>query len=120
SSIALSKLSKDDLRKIAIERKKLQESTPPAQTADTNKSGGLDRTFTRSLMGNSSFFAYNPVNVERGKNEFKSKWGNVALQDDWRRSSKAGAGVNFAENNQDASTERKAVTTVTDEEFAQL
>jgi tetratricopeptide (TPR) repeat protein len=121
SSIALSKLSKDELKKIALERKKAQGLNSPSQNTDGSKSGSLDKTYTRSLMGNSSFFAYNPVNVERGKNEFKTKWGGVALQDDWRRSSKSGIAAAPNDDNQNTNTEIKTnETTVTDEEFAQL
>lgn len=36
---------------------------------------------------NSTFYFYNPVAVEYGKKEFKSRWGARTLRDDWRWSS---------------------------------
>jgi tetratricopeptide (TPR) repeat protein len=35
------------------------------------------------------WYMYNPVLVSRGKNEFKKKWGNRKLEDNWRRKNKA-------------------------------
>ncbi len=40
-------------------------------------------------FGNSTFFAYNKLAKNRGKEEFTKTWGNRKLEDDWRRSSKA-------------------------------
>lgn len=40
-------------------------------------------------FGNSSFFAYNKLNKNRGKEEFSKIWGNRKLEDDWRRTSKS-------------------------------
>lgn len=37
--------------------------------------------------GNKWYF-YNPVMVSRGENEFKKKWGNRKLEDNWRRANK--------------------------------
>ena len=121
SSLALSKLSKEDLRKLALERRKAGVTNP--QTApEPEKTSSLDKTYTRSLMGNSTFFAYNPVNVERGKNDFKSKWGNIPLLDDWRRSSKAGnsaAGVNENDKN-DEYQNRLLSNRISEEEIKQI
>lgn len=35
------------------------------------------------------WYMYNPVLVSRGQNEFKKKWGNRKLEDDWRRKNKS-------------------------------
>ena len=40
-------------------------------------------------FGNSTFFAYNKLNKNRGKEEFNKTWGNRKLEDDWRRASKS-------------------------------
>lgn len=37
--------------------------------------------------GNSNFFAYNQLVVDKGKFDFQRKWGDRPLQDNWRRSS---------------------------------
>ncbi len=46
----------------------------------------------------SNFFAYNPVAKEKGREEFVDKWGDIPLEDDWRRRDKSGT---FANDNED-------------------
>ena len=38
---------------------------------------------------NQSFFIWDQSMLQRGKSEFDKKWGKIALEDNWRRSSKA-------------------------------
>lgn len=45
--------------------------------------------------GTTSWYFSNPTLVQQGYNEFKRKWGNRTLADNWRRAAAAGAG-NFA------------------------
>ncbi len=45
---------------------------------------------------NKSWYFYNPTTVNKGKNDFRKKWGQRKLEDNWRRSNKS---VAFAENN---------------------
>ena len=40
----------------------------------------------RPSSGSATFYFYNPTTVSYGKNEFRKKWGNRALQDNWRLS----------------------------------
>jgi len=42
------------------------------------------------------WYMYNPVLVSRGQNDFKKKWGNRKLEDDWRRKNKT-----FVDDNED-------------------
>lgn len=53
-------------------------------------------------FGNSSFFAYNKVAKERGREDFEKIWGRRNLEDDWRRSSRS-----TLSNNEDADKEDK-------------
>ena len=60
----------------------LQAATAVApQTNDSFSGGGLQG-------GNSSFYFYNSNAVSQGYSDFKRKWGNRKLEDNWRRSNK--------------------------------
>lgn len=51
-----------------------------------------------------NWYFSNPVLIQQGMNEFKRKWGNRKLADNWRRSSASGfnAGAEFAGNTSEA------------------
>ncbi|MFN8345383.1 MAG: tetratricopeptide repeat protein [Spirosomataceae bacterium] len=57
------------------------------------------------------FVLYDVTAVNRGKMEFRQRWGNRALEDDWRRSSKVATLLSQTENITPASTQ-KAPTNV--------
>ncbi|MBP1638265.1 MAG: hypothetical protein H6Q18_1054, partial [Bacteroidetes bacterium] len=40
---------------------------------------------------NNNWYFYNPMTVSSGKTEFKKKWGNRKLEDNWRRTNKSAA-----------------------------
>jgi tetratricopeptide (TPR) repeat protein len=47
----------------------------------------------------SSFFAYDKKGVEKGMESFKKDWGQISLEDNWRRSMKASSnGIAYEEN----------------------
>ena len=46
-----------------------------------------------AALSQSSFFAYDDKQVKRGLRDFKRKWGNRSIDDDWRRSAKASFNV---------------------------
>lgn len=54
-----------------------------------------------------SFYFYNPSTVAFGKIEFKKKWGNRALKNNWRLSSEQSKGAN---NNEDSSNNEDVVS----------
>lgn len=60
--------------------------TAPKTLSPTAKSGGV--IISRTDFGNSTFFAYNTATKERGRQAFIKTWGNIPLEDDWRRSEK--------------------------------
>ena len=88
SLLMLAKLDDAQLRKLA---EKLVEKGIKAERAATLApqreskllTGSPSRTFTRS-----NFWAYNQQTRTRHAEDFKSIWGNIELQDDWRRSDK--------------------------------
>lgn len=47
----------------------------------------------RKVGGGSSFFVYNPVSKNQGQRDFKRKWGNRVLEDNWRRSERIDASI---------------------------
>ncbi len=55
----------------------------------TRKSTGLLSGMKASLK-NSSFFAYDKLGKDRGKKGFESVWGDISLEDNWRRKDKSG------------------------------
>ena len=55
----------------------------------TRKSKGLISGVKTSLK-KSSFFAYDEQGKERGQKQFAETWGDIALEDNWRRKDKSG------------------------------
>ncbi len=58
---------------------------------------------SKSDFGTSTFFAYNKTTKEKGKESFNKTWGNIKLEDDWRRSEK----TNFSNDNEKSDNEKK-------------
>ncbi|HLO54984.1 MAG TPA: tetratricopeptide repeat protein [Saprospiraceae bacterium] len=74
-----------------------------APAAPTKGPISKQMTISNSVdFGNSSFFAYNKLAKNRGKEEFTKAWGTRKLEDDWRRSSKA-----IGDNTAEAEEEKK-------------
>jgi len=70
-----------------IEDGKADLADKPATT--TRKSRGLIGGMRNSLK-KSSFFAYDKMSRERGMKRFEDTWGNIPLEDNWRRRDKSG------------------------------
>ncbi|NBB20485.1 hypothetical protein GVN20_14050 [Runella sp. CRIBMP] len=56
------------------------------------------------------FALYDPVALNQGKLEFKQRWGNRALEDDWRRSSKVATLLTQTDNITPVANGQKPVT----------
>ena len=112
SLIRISKMSKEDQMKLAIDIKKKQleeKRKEKEQNSGINKRkngfAGSSMTSDEMLGGfggkkskvKSSFFIYNEASIETGKKEFRSKWGTILLEDNWRRSNKSDS--DFEEEN---------------------
>jgi tetratricopeptide (TPR) repeat protein len=96
SLLALAELPKEELEKIA--KKKLKEEMESGQKAgNMDSTPGMARGGRAPIGGigagglttGSSFFAYNPITVESQRKNFQKSWGNVKLEDNWRRSNKS-------------------------------
>lgn len=57
--------------------------------------------------GAGDWYFYNPMNVNNGKNEFRRRWGNRKLEDNWRRANKSAS--LFAENETTEMTDSTAM-----------
>lgn len=71
-----------------------------AQAARELENGGGPRSVNTSNMlggggGSGAWYFYNPQLLRSGKQEFRTKWGNRVLEDNWRRLSKAMSGSTF-------------------------
>lgn len=110
SLIALSYLSLDSATAIARakveidfenerqrkKRAKEKERREQMSTSFDRQGGNL---ISANLEPGDTWYFYNPAVLGRGLSEFKRIWGNRPLEDNWRRSSKAG-GVVIAEGEQ--------------------
>ena len=100
----LGTLTEEEQRKVVdkiiadlIEKEK-QDSIQQAEQDRENElnalGGGLQSVNTSMMIGNrmgeaANWYFYNPQLMRSGKQEFIRKWGNRALEDNWRRLSKA-------------------------------
>jgi len=85
SLLAMAKLDDTEIRKIA---EKLVEEGQEAkqQSGPTTQRKSSLLTNNSGVFGKSSFWAYDPQMKQRHASDFKDVWGDISLQDDWRRS----------------------------------
>jgi tetratricopeptide (TPR) repeat protein len=105
SLIRISKMNPEEQEALALEirNKRLQEKLEKekeaaAKVAKAGMGGGRPQAQAVGFAGGgnsapakSEFFAYDEKLVRKGQRDFDNKWGNRALQDDWRRSRRSGA-----------------------------
>lgn len=92
--LVMANMSKEELRALAIERiiEKNKNASPKEKG---NGISSVSSTKGGNRLNISNFFAYNPVALNRGINEFQNKWGDRELKDNWRNSSSSN---NFEED----------------------
>jgi len=90
SMLMLSNMSPEELKEFALKQIKADIEK---EEANTKEEPGLVSAQT-VLSGNSRFFAYNPTAIQKGRQDFNKRWGVRSLEDDWRRSNKAGGFAN--------------------------
>ena len=98
---ALSKLPEEEQIAAAqrvVDRLIEQEKADSVKAAEAARAEELDRgpasVNTDALFGgqkDNSWYFYNANLLKKGKQTFRQKWGNRALEDNWRRTSKSGA-----------------------------
>lgn len=62
-----------------------------ASSSTTNQKASQPNTSVSQVGGNSSFYFGNSLAVARGVSDFRTRWGNRKLADDWRQSVKSSA-----------------------------
>lgn len=109
SLIRLSNMSEDELKDLAGQIKKENAAREQAALADKAASGTSDfarlnnlaRTSLVSANNENTFFAYDDRKMKRGKREFSRTWGDIALHDNWRRSSTSNVGSDVGDEGSD-------------------
>lgn len=95
SLLVLSALNEKDQR-AAVRRyiRKLEQQRADSIFRAENATAGMGNTEAASDNNFAAWYFSNPVLMQQGVNDFKRKWGNRPLADNWRRSSAAGFGNN--------------------------
>lgn len=92
SLLTIANLSEDERQEWAEEQWKLrsdqEQATADAKNDDTPKQKKPTSIRLSQNAKASKFFAYNPLSVQKGIQDFQRKWGDRKLEDDWRRSEK--------------------------------
>jgi tetratricopeptide (TPR) repeat protein len=68
-----------------------QQAQANATAANLNNSNNNTSGLPGATSNNSSFYFYNTNAVSQGLSDFKQRWGNRKLEDNWRRSNKSSA-----------------------------
>lgn len=103
SALIIAEMSPEERQQLIEKRReKIQREKEQEQQQNQAVQKGSGPGYNGPVAGSkpSDFFAYDPQKVRRGQNEFQSKWGDRALQDDWRRNSKSSTEVEFEESGQ--------------------
>ena len=94
SLLQLSQLSEDELKelgdKLVLEQRASEEADEENEKAKKAKDGQPTMTLggqtnRKRAFGKSKFFAYNASAKEKGASEFRKRWGDRKLEDNWRR-----------------------------------
>jgi len=97
-----------------LKEKERQDSIAQAQQDRANEleaqSGGLQSVDLSKMIGNrtgdaANWYFYNPQLMRTGKQTFMQKWGNRALEDNWRRLSKATTSSFFSSEDTDTNND---------------
>lgn len=104
SLLELASLTEEELRDRAKEAIKNQPEEVLGENLGVENPTRANGPGRRYGSGQSSFFAYNPIALTQGKEEFERKWGDRVLEDNWRRSA---VGSSFSENIAEDSGERE-------------
>lgn len=81
--LSLSELDRISFFEKHINRLRLEDEVKKQIVSSSKNSPNLNTIASTSSL----FYFYNQNIVNHGKNEFRKKWGNRALKDNWRRSS---------------------------------
>jgi len=86
SLLRLGSMSEEELTKFAED--KAEKEWRANKENEEGASGGFQAT-TSVFSADSKFFAYNQVIKQKGQRDFRKRWGDRPLEDNWRRSQKS-------------------------------
>ncbi len=104
AQLALANLSEEELRKLAIERIKAQNIV--ARPSGNEEPGAQTVPRNNFRLNVSSFFAYNPVALQKGIDDFNRTWGDRPLEDNWRTAGDS----NFDDDEEEEEFDESSVT----------
>ena len=130
--LTLSKMTPEEQRKVCqklvdelIEREKKEKEDAAreeylAQNQGNNNIKSNDAP-TQGFVNNSdkSWYFYNTMTKNQGKNEFVRRWGARKNEDDWRRRNKTSYSYDEPEENENEESEESESAPMTDEEKAE-
>ncbi|MFT4534737.1 MAG: tetratricopeptide (TPR) repeat protein [Saprospiraceae bacterium] len=102
--------------KLVEENLLAREGSGKTETPSGRKSTALMNGLGGGLKS-SNFFAYSPVAKQRGQIDFKSRWGDIELSDNWRRSDKSGI---FGTDEEEVPEEKVAEDGFQEDEITQM
>lgn len=73
------------------EEEKLDKEKKAVQASNNNQMIDDFAMPMNQIGGGSNWYFYNPVSINNGKTEFRRRWGNRKLEDNWRRINKSSA-----------------------------
>ena len=89
SLLLMANMSESELKEWAQEKLDAQrENEEAAEDAAFEEQRPVKPKFNKKPGKASTFFAYNPITLDKGKRDFSRKWGSRKLEDDWRRVNK--------------------------------
>ncbi len=83
----ISNLKKEEEKTRLLLDKKANKMESQGEIGDANSVKSPFKSPVNTPSTQSNFYFYNPTTVAYGKNEFKKRWGDRALQENWRFSS---------------------------------
>ncbi len=90
---------RDYIRKL---ERMMADSTFRAQNGLNNNNNNVALNNMGNNQGTQSWYFANPNLIKRGENDFKQRWGNRPLKDNWRRSGFSASGLDADGENEDA------------------
>lgn len=78
-----------EMERLAVIDKIIADITKAEEEASVKESGTYTDPIDNIEISGGSWYFYNPTAVSLGITEFKKKWGDRKLEDDWRRRNKA-------------------------------
>ncbi len=94
SLLAIAAMTDQERKELAYNIRKAEEEQRIAEAAKNSAANGA----SNSRSSNSTFFAYDDKKMKKGAKDFTKRWGDRALEDDWRRSSRRTTGSDIASN----------------------